>query len=113
MGPGRAYLRSETPERWHIRETPRAGDLLLVGDEGSILQRRATDRRPQPGNHGYDPAVRAMHGIFLAAGPNVRAMGTIPSFENVNVYPFIAALLRLRRVPLVDGDLSALGPALR
>lgn len=113
MARARAYLRSETPERWHVRENARAGDLLLVADEGFILQRRASDRRPQPGNHGYDPAVRAMHGIFLAAGPGVRAMGTVPSFENVSIYPFIAALLRLTRVPVVDGDRNALGALLR
>jgi hypothetical protein len=54
-----------------------------------------------------------MQGIFLAAGPNVRALGTIPSFENVNVYPFVAALLHLEHVPKVDGDISVLGGALR
>ena len=54
-----------------------------------------------------------MRGVFLAAGPNVKTLGTVPAFENVNVYPFIAALLRLESVPRVDGTLSVLGSALR
>ena len=52
-------------------------------------------------------------GIFVAAGPNVRNLGTVAPFENVNVYPFIAALLRLGNAPHVDGNLSVLGGALR
>ncbi|MEO7454872.1 MAG: ectonucleotide pyrophosphatase/phosphodiesterase [Gemmatimonadaceae bacterium] len=106
-GHARAYLRSETPERWHIRDNERAGDLLLVADEGYILERRGTDKPPTRGAHGYDPAVKDMHGIFLAAGPNVRALGTIPAFENVNVYPFLAAMLHLQ-APRVDGSLAGL-----
>ena len=108
-----AFLRADTPLRWHVRDNPRAGDLLAVADEGYILQWRASDKAPSAGAHGYDPALPDMQGIFVAAGPNVRRLGVIPAFENVNVYPFLAALLRLDRVPVVDGDLRALAAALR
>ena len=107
------FARRETPARWRLRDNPRAGDLLLVADEGYILQRRGSDRAPSAGAHGYDPALPDMQGIFLAAGPNVKPLGAIPAFENVHVYPFLAALLRLDRVPVVDGDLRALSAALR
>jgi predicted AlkP superfamily pyrophosphatase or phosphodiesterase len=105
------YFRSETPERWKIRDNPRAGDLLLVAEEGWILLRRGSDKAPTLGAHGYDPALPDMQGIFLAAGPNVKRLGTIPPFENVNVYPFLAALLQLDRVPVVDGGLGTLRDA--
>ncbi len=107
-GHARAYFRSETPEHWHIRNNPRAGDLLLVADEGYILERRGTDRAPSRGAHGYDPTLPDMHGIFLAAGPNVRPLGVIAPFENVHIYPFVAAMLRLKAPP-VDGTLGGLG----
>ena len=113
MGRARAYLRADTPERWHIRDNPRAGDVVLVADERFILQRRRSDNPPSNGSHGYDPALPEMQGIFLAAGPGVRRLGTIPAFENVNVYPFLAALLRLDRVPPVDGQSRVLAPILR
>jgi predicted AlkP superfamily pyrophosphatase or phosphodiesterase len=113
MAHAHAYLRSETPERWHVRTNPRAGDLLLVAEEGYVLERRSTEKPPNPGAHGYDPAVKHMRGIFIASGPNVRPLGTIPAFENVNVYPFLAALLHLERVPATDGSVSVLGFTLR
>jgi hypothetical protein len=102
------YWRPELPERWHLRDNPRAGDLILVAPDGWILERRASDRAPSAGAHGWDPALKDMQGIFVAAGPNIRRAGVIPAFENVHVYPFIAALLRLDGVPVVDGRLSVL-----
>ena len=113
MPHARAYFRSETPPRWHISDNARAGDLLLVADEGYVLQRRASDKAPTSGAHGYDPAVRDMHAIFIAAGPNVRPLGVVPPFENVHVYPCLAALLQLDRVPPVDGQLRTLRDAIR
>ena len=113
LGHARAYLRSETPARWHVRENPRAGDLLLVADEGWVLVRRAADKITSRGAHGYDPALANMHGIFLAAGPGVRRLGVIPAFENVHVYPFLVALLHLDRQPVVDGNARALAFILR
>ncbi len=111
----RAYLRSEIPERWHLRDNPRAGDVLLVAEDTWVLLRRGADieKFTSHGSHGYDPRVASMQGIFLAAGPNVRQVGTIPAFENVNVYPFLAALLRLDRLPAVDGNASVLGSILK
>lgn len=108
-----AYFRSETPERWHVRDNPRAGDVLLVADEGWVLLRHASDRITARGAHGYDPQMTDMQGIFLAAGPNVRPLGRIPAFENVNVYPFLAAMLRLDRPPVVDGNFRVLETILR
>jgi predicted AlkP superfamily pyrophosphatase or phosphodiesterase len=103
------YGRNDIPARLHLAGNPRAGDLLLVAWPGNILQRRASDKAPALGAHGYDPAWEDMQGIFIAAGPNVRNAGVIPAFENVNVYPFIAALLRLQHVPVVDGSIDVLG----
>jgi predicted AlkP superfamily pyrophosphatase or phosphodiesterase len=109
----RAYFRSETPAAWHMRDNPRAGDLLIVADEGFIVARRASDKPPSAGAHGYDPTLPDMQAIFIAAGPNIRALGTLPPFENVDVYPFLASLLHLERVPHVDGSAATLAPVLR
>ena len=113
LGHADVYRRESIPARLHFGDTPRAGDLLLVAWPGHILLRHVTDSAPSGGAHGYDPAWEDMQGIFVAAGPNVRAAGTIPAFENVHVYPFLAALLRLRQVPVVDGDPRVLGSLVR
>lgn len=108
-----AYFRSETPAAWHMRANLRAGDLLIVADEGFILQRRASDKPSPAGVHGYDPSLPDMQAIFIAAGPNIRPLGVLAPFENVDVYPFLASLLRLERVPHVDGRAATLSGALR
>lgn len=109
-----AYLLAEAPAAWHLADNPRFGDVLIVADEGYILQRKSSDKAPSLGNHGYDPyTVSSMRGIFLAAGPGVRTIGSIPAFENVAVYPFIVRLLHLERIPAVDGTLSTLESVLK
>jgi predicted AlkP superfamily pyrophosphatase or phosphodiesterase len=108
------YDRKAAPERWHLRDNPRFGDLLIVADEGWILKRSSADKAPSLGNHGYDPySTMSMRGIFLAAGPGVRPNGILPAFENVNVYSFVAALLRLERIPVTDGSIAPLAGSLR
>jgi len=107
------YVRDSIPPRLHTAGNPRFGDLLLVAWPGTLLQQHATDKAPSVGAHGFDPAWEDMWGIFVAAGPNIAPAGHIPAFENVNLYPFIAALLQLEHVPRVDGDLRVLGSFVR
>ena len=107
------YFRTDAPARWHVGGNPRMGDLLVVGETGYTLKRNGTDLGPSAGSHGYDPALPDMQGIFLAAGPGIRRGSRIAAFENVHVYPFLAALLRLGRIPTVDGAFGVLRSALR
>jgi hypothetical protein len=109
----RAYARGATPARWHIDGNVRGGDVLVVAEPGYIVARSAGDRVLDRGTHGWDSNDPLMHGIFVAAGPQIRASGTIPAFESVHIYPFLAALLRLQRAPQVDGDPAVLAPYLR
>ena len=109
----RVYAPGETPRAWHLDGNVRAGDLLVVAEPGYVVAKGAADRVPDGGNHGWDPAEPAMHGVFIAAGPQIARAGVIPAFENVHVYPFLAALLRLQRAPRGDADASVLAPYLR
>jgi Type I phosphodiesterase / nucleotide pyrophosphatase len=109
----RAYARGATPARWHLDGNMRGGDVIVVAEPGYVLARGATDRVLDRGTHGWDPIDPAMHGIFVAAGPQIARAGRIPAFENVHVYPFLVALLRLERAPRTDGDSTVLAPYLR
>ncbi|AHG87806.1 type I phosphodiesterase/nucleotide pyrophosphatase [Gemmatirosa kalamazoonensis] len=101
----RVYRRTETPERWHVRATARAGDLLVAADPGWIVTPTPPKGPVTGGQHGWDPAVAPeMGAIFLAAGPDVRARGTIVPFANVQVYPLLARMLRITPAPRLDGD---------
>ena len=105
------YRPEDTPERWHYHG-PRIGDLIVVADPGWIVQPRDGWTWSGGGNHGWDPADPAMHGIFLAAGPGIREGARIPAFENVNIYPFVAHLLGLDPAVEIDGRLDVLEPVL-
>jgi predicted AlkP superfamily pyrophosphatase or phosphodiesterase len=109
----RAYSKNNAPGRWHMNGNERAGEVFVVGDPGYVVAKGAGDRVLDRGTHGWDPVDPLMLGIFVAAGPQIRPAGTIPSFESVHVYPFLAALLRLARAPDADGDPAVLAPYLR
>ena len=106
---GRAYLRTELPERFRYRSDPRAGDVIVVMDEGWLLHsagtRRSADRY---GMHGWDPALASMKALFLVTGPGIRGGAAISEVRNVDVYPFLAELLGLVPAPGIDGQPGAI-----
>jgi predicted AlkP superfamily pyrophosphatase or phosphodiesterase len=104
---GRAYLREDLPERFHYRADPRAGDVVVVMDEGWTLitgvRRLVRPFRGRRGMHGWDPALLSMHALFVAVGPGIRAGVVLGEVHNVDVYPFMTELLGLRPVTSIDG----------
>jgi alkaline phosphatase D len=48
-----------------------------------------------------------MKAIFYAEGPDIKPGVQLPSFDNIDVFPFIAALLGLETPP-VDGVIGPL-----
>ena len=107
-GDARAYLRAEAPAHLHLGDGVRFGDLVLVPDEGARVGFGRTES-PPAGMHGWDPAHPSMQGIFLMRGPRIEPGRTIPAFESIHVYPFLAEVLDLTPNPNIDGDLSVLG----
>lgn len=109
----RSYTREELPEAWHFAGHRRTPPLTLVAESPALVGLPRHFERPWAGAHGYAPSDPTMHGIFLAAGPQVRPAGRIEAFESVHVYPFLSALLGLRPNPEADGRLEVLAPLLR
>lgn len=112
----RVYRKKDFPKQWHY-DHDRIGDILFTMDPGYyITSRENKDRQIAnggvTGQHGFDPYVtKEMGAIFYAQGPNIKAGTRLRSFENVNVYPFVAHILGIKEYPKVDGDLSVLLPA--
>lgn len=101
---GRAYLRGEVPERFHLRDTARAGDVVVIMDEGWTMERgRGRDRIDEWGQHGWDNELPSMRATFIAMGPAIRAGWIVDQVENIDVYPFMAELLGLRPAEAIDG----------
>jgi alkaline phosphatase D len=53
-----------------------------------------------------------MKAIFYAEGPDIKAGVALPTFENIDVFSFIARLLELKAPP-VDGVIGPLESALK
>ena len=103
MRHGRAHLRDEIPARLHYSADPRVGDIVVIMDEHFTIGRSNRPPREGTATHGWDPSLPSMHAIFVASGPGIPAGKTIPSFENVDVYPWLTELLGLRAARDIDG----------
>ncbi len=108
------YRKEETPEVWHYRNSDRIGDFILMAEPGHKFTTRPRsagnpETRSVWGDHGFDPYnTPEMLGIFYAQGPNIKQGATVPAFENIHIYPFIANLLGIQNLPPIDGTSSVL-----
>ncbi len=110
-----AYRRENLPERWHLTNADRTGDIYVQADTGGLIFARGlTSVYPSlpVGMHGYDRHDHDMYGTFIADGPAFRDGIGIEPFDNVNVYPIIAEILGLRPAA-VDGDIENVREILR
>jgi predicted AlkP superfamily pyrophosphatase or phosphodiesterase/glycerophosphoryl diester phosphodiesterase len=110
----RVYLKKEVPAylRYGAADDRynRIGDILLLPTWPKVF----AGQKPKPGYHGFDPSkVKDMHAIFYAWGPAFKKGITIPTFENVHVYPLIAGILGLPVTEKIDGNKKILQPVLR
>lgn len=110
---GRAYLRSDLPERFHYRRDPRAGDVVVVMESPYLITARARLPRAPGGTHGWDPLVPSMQSLFVAMGPGIAAGTDVPPFDNVEVYSLVAEVLGLRPAAGVAGRPGWLRGAMR
>ncbi|MCB0642600.1 MAG: alkaline phosphatase family protein, partial [Phaeodactylibacter sp.] len=112
------YKTAEAPFFKNNPENPRLGDLLLIADYPHYFSgiRRIMMQRKNgvkvSGEHGFDPAIPDMHGIFYARGPAFKQGFEIPSFENIHIYPLICSILGLEIPGEVDGRAAVLRPLL-
>jgi predicted AlkP superfamily pyrophosphatase or phosphodiesterase len=109
------YLATKMPARWHYNKKDdrfdRTGDIILVSYPPKVFNLRGY--RMDPATHGFDPALTVMHATFYAWGPAFRENLKIRGFENINVYPLIADILKLKITEPIDGKLKVLKPILR
>ena len=115
LSQGRAYLRGELPERFQYRADPRAGDVVVVMNEGWTLRRSSSKPRRTEhwGNHGWDNALPSMRAVFVAIGPSIRRGVTVTSIDNVDVYPLMTELLGIRSATGIDGRPGRIGRLIR
>lgn len=104
----KVYRAEDLPARWHLRDNPRIPPVWIVADASWRIQRRSTFLAVKDdalkGDHGYDPALQEMHGIFIANGPAFKSGGAvIDEVENIHLYNLLCAALKLQPASN-DGD---------
>jgi predicted AlkP superfamily pyrophosphatase or phosphodiesterase len=88
----------------------RVGDIVLISQWPYVF----ADRKPGAGYHGFlAKEVKDMHAVFMAWGPAFKKGVTIPSFENVHVYPLVAEILGLKIADPIDGRRKVLRKILK
>ncbi len=108
------YLRDEMPAPYNHRDNGRIGDVeVLVGEHRVVLRAPpggppTNPPAPSGGNHGYSHLLTDMRGILLAAGPAIRPGTKTGPVEQVDLYPWMAALLGLEPAAGIDGDGSVM-----
>ncbi len=112
-GPYTIYKKSDFPAEWHY-QNQRVGDIFLSMNAGhylttSMRKKMMLIRGRTQGQHGYAPyTTENMRTIFYAQGPQIKEGITVAPFENVDIYPLVAALLDIQELPEIDGDLKSL-----
>ncbi len=113
----KAYRAEDLPARFKIDATsPRVPPVWIVPIEGWQVMRRSLFNlllaKFDRGQHGYDPALASMRGIFIAHGPAFKRGVELEPFENIHLYNLLCAALGLKPAPN-DGDDRLVKSALR
>ncbi|VDD81944.1 unnamed protein product [Mesocestoides corti] len=106
------YYKHEIPERYHFKNNRRIAPVFGIADLGYLVKYSPKDYSNLYGTHGYDNAESDMHPFLVAFGPDVKKMEGIQKFFQIDIYPYICAMLGLDRPNRIDGRISRTLPFL-
>jgi len=100
------YRKGELPARLHYGTNPRVPPIVCLAETGWLVLTRdpPADHPPSGGAHGFDNAAPEMLALFIAAGPAIKPVGQIATFDNVDVAPLLRDLIGLPQATGLDGD---------
>ena len=109
----RVFRRADIPAEYHLAKNPRAGDVLISADLPYSVGIHDPRYHPPVATHGYDPKrYPEMNATFYAKGPDILPK-KIKSFKNIDVYPFLMELLKLKPMGQIDGTAATLHSLLK
>ncbi|KAG0495179.1 hypothetical protein HPP92_006173 [Vanilla planifolia] len=96
----RLFLKEDLPESFHYAASERIPSIVGIVEEGYMVKyKREKQRYGCGGGHGYDHSLMSMRSFFVAHGPRLPQGKQIPSFQNVEVYNLVTAILKLDGAP--------------
>ena len=106
----RVWKKGEAPARYHFDDHQRVPDVTAEAEPGWMLSNKpyfaGMQRGLLNGMHGWDPAWRDMHGLFLAHGPAFEAGERLPAVRSIDLYSLMAELMDVPPAG-TDGSLAA------
>lgn len=105
------HRKEQLPAHLHYGKNPRVAAIICIADNGWTILSGPPPYPVKGGAHGYDPNNSDMHALFMAFGPSIRPTEKLPLFDNVHVYPLLAALTGFAPLPS-DGNAATLAPLL-
>jgi predicted AlkP superfamily pyrophosphatase or phosphodiesterase len=102
------YKKEGLPPELHYSNNRRIAPIVAIADDGWQITtndrlKETTVERRAGGEHGYDPRLPSMHGLFIAAGPRLKQGLVVGKFENIHIYELMCRILNLRPARN-DGD---------
>ncbi|KAI0508059.1 hypothetical protein KFK09_014193 [Dendrobium nobile] len=95
----RVYLKEDLPERFHYAESNRIPAIVGLVEEGYTVESKRKKTYECGGSHGYDNLLFSMRTFFVAHGPRFAKGKKIHSFQNIEVYNLVTAILGLKGAP--------------
>ena len=101
------YKKDSIPDNFHF-VNENSLDYLILSDNGYMINPndKIIKKLPVVGMHGYSPEIINMHGIFYAYGTKIKKNLKIDSFEVIDIYPLMCAILNIPEYHDIDGDLK-------
>lgn len=116
-GPFKVYKTADTPYFEYVPKNKNWGPFQVVPNEGYYFTYRKKSKMSKEvyvtGQHGFNPEIKEMHGIFYANGPAFKKGYTTESVKNIHVYPLLCKILGLTPPKNVDGDIEKLKSVLK
>ncbi len=101
----KVWERDSIPKRYHYGKNKRVCDILVEANLGYSISWADDKEGYDGGTHGYDNQYPEMHGIFYAYGPAFKKGYQQESFMNIDLYPLICYILKIKPEQ-VDGRLG-------
>ncbi|HET6329580.1 MAG TPA: nucleotide pyrophosphatase/phosphodiesterase family protein [Holophagaceae bacterium] len=101
-----AWKRADLPARFHLADSPRAGDLIVSAPPGTWVSEAedaadlAKERQGRVGCHAFDPAYPAMHTWLVVFGQGSGKLGSVPLWD---LAPTVADILGIHWRQAPDG----------
>lgn len=108
----RCWPKAQIPARFHYGTNVRIPPWFCLAETNWLIAPTTPTKASSGGNHGFDNASPEMAALFIANGPAFKSGATLPSFDNVDVYPMLARVIGITPRDS-DGDITPLLPALK